>query len=480
MTSLTQGLARRIHTARIEHFSEWEREQSAKVVMDTLAVMVGGAMSELREPILNYLGMSPQKGPSRVLGTDWRLPPELSALVNGTFGAALDFDDVVSTMPGHPSAIVMAVVAAELDLRTISGRDLIEAHIVGLEVSSKLGVGLTKGYYDRGFHGTCALGVFVGVAVLACLRRLDEQTIAAALGMASSMSSGLRCNFGTMTKALHTGWAAQWSVHAVNLAQSGVTACTTALEANAGYFETYGDAASDTEAVLRAWGEPWAIRSPGVGLRNFACYNALQRPMHAVLDLKSRVDLTPASLQHLSCWMHPGGMQGAIYPRPTTGFEGKFSLQYVLAAGVLDGAYSLQTFTDEAVNRPAIQALLKKIEACEMDVCGTTDPQAIGGALEGAKGFVQVSVTLASGAVETCRLSVAPGHPARPLGWDELHAKFMDCARFAHFPVAKAEAACALLQSLETCADIKEIADLLVAAPASRDAGKAAELAAAQ
>jgi 2-methylcitrate dehydratase PrpD len=463
MTQLTLRLAQCIHDARFEDFSEDAREQSARVLADTFAVTLAGARSELRQPMADYLKLSAQtSGGSRVLGTDWSLAPDVSALVNGTFGAALDFDDVMPLMPGHPSAIVIGVVAAELDSQTISGRALIEAHIVGVEVSARLGMTLTKGHYDRGFHGTGSLGVFVGVAVLARLRNLDVHTIATALGIASSMSSGLRCNFGTMTKALHTGWAAQWAVNAVNLAQSGVTACTTALEAEAGYLATYGVAESDPQTLMATWGRPWAIVSPGLGMRNFACYNALQRPMHAVLTLCKRLELTAQTLEHLSCWMHPGGMQGAIHPNPRTGFEGKFSLQYVLAAGVLDGAYSLWTFSDEAVHRPEIRDLLRKIDASEREVCAITDPAAIGGDLVGAKGFVQVAVTLKSGHTESCRVSVAPGHPARPLAWEDLHAKFSDCARFATFPAAKAEAAFAQLRSLVQCPDIRSIADLLV------------------
>lgn len=247
MTPLTQTIAEFVHAADLDTFPEAARDGLVKVIADTFAVALAGSRSELREPLRDYVRRAGLAGSCRTIGGEFSLPADAAALVDGAFGAALDFDDVMPMMPGHPSAIVIACALAALRDTPISGKALIDAHIVAVEVGAKLGLGLTKGHYDRGFHGTGTLGIFVGVATLARLRRLPVETTRTAFGIAASLSSGIKGNFGTMTKALHTGWAAQHAVTAVTLAESGVTASAAALEGHEGYFAAYG---TDRKSVV--------------------------------------------------------------------------------------------------------------------------------------------------------------------------------------------------------------------------------------
>jgi 2-methylcitrate dehydratase PrpD len=149
-----------------------------------------------------------------------------------------------------------------------------------------------------------------------------------------------------------------------------------------------------------------------------------------------------------------------IYPRPKTGLEGKFSLPYVLAAGVLDGAYGLGSFSDEAVNRPAVRALYDRIEVKEEVRCGGYDPL-----LEtrpaGARGFVEVEAATTDGRTRTLRVDVAPGHPQLELGWDDIRHKFLDCARHGGIDSGRAERAFDALTRFEQCEDVDALAKLL-------------------
>jgi 2-methylcitrate dehydratase PrpD len=153
-------------------------------------------------------------------------------------------------------------------------------------------------------------------------------------------------------------------------------------------------------------------------------------------------------------------MHVLTYPRPVTGLEAKFSLEYSLAAGVLDGGYSLWSFGDEAVQRPAIQALLGNIVASEDPRCAGNDPL-LKTRSSGSRGFVEVEVELTDGRSETLRVDQAPGHPARELGWDELHTKFLDCAAHADIAKDKAERAFVSLTKFEQCSDVNDVVALL-------------------
>jgi 2-methylcitrate dehydratase PrpD len=160
-------------------------------------------------------------------------------------------------------------------------------------------------------------------------------------------------------------------------------------------------------------------------------------------------------------------MQVLTYSRPTTGLEAKFSLQYALAAGALDGAYSIATFTDEAVRRSEIAALYERIDAREDPSSRGDDPD-FEKRSSGSRGFVEVEVRLRDGRSDTIRVDKAPGSPSRELTWDDLHAKFMDCARHTRsepgrhgIDQSKAQQAFESIQRLDALGDVGAVVELL-------------------
>jgi 2-methylcitrate dehydratase PrpD len=384
----------------------------------------------------------------------------MAALVNGTFGHALDFDDVLSMMPAHPSAVILSALCADARLGELPGKALIEAYVIGIEVGGKIGQAITVGHYHRGFHGTGTLAIFSALAALAKRYHLDVATTRTAFGIAASMASGLLRNFGTMTKPLHTGLASRNALAAVNLARNGFTAAPDILEASSGFFAAYGVEASRPERAIDGLGNPWVIVDPGLALKRFPCCYASHRGMDGMLQLRQRLGLTAENLQRLNCRMPPGGMRVLIYPQPKTGLEGKFSLQYALAAGILDGEYTLWSFTDEAVNRPQIRDLLARLCVSEDPRCAGNDPL-LETRSSGSRGYVEVEAVCADGRCDTVRVEQAPGHPARELTWEDIAAKFMDCAAQAHIDTSKAQQALGILACLETCTDFGEVVALL-------------------
>ena len=457
---LTETIACFIRDSGLKDCPPEAVDKAKKVIADTFAAILAGAGSEVAPPLLRYLEASGGSGASPIWGTKLGATPEVATLVNGTFGHALDFDDVLSMMPAHPSAVILPAVCAEARTRPLTGRALIEAQVIGIEVGGKIGLGMTLAHYHRGFHGTGTLGIFCATAALAKRYGLDVATTCGALGIAASMASGLRRNFGTMTKPLHTGWAARSALAAVQLAASGFSAGDDVLEAKSGFFAAYGVPESDPGVTARGLGKPWVIVDPGIALKKYACCYASHRGMDGVLALRRRHDFTADGIVKLECRMPPGGMQVLTYPDPATGLEGKFSLQYSLAAGALDGQYTLWSFTDEAVKRPAIRSLLERVVARETQQCRGDDPE-FDKRSSGSRGFVEVEIALANGTRDTIRIDKPPGHPARELTWDDLHAKFTDCATQAGLAPDRAQRAFELLNRLETLDDVSAMLDLL-------------------
>ena len=453
----TATIAEFIVNTKAADFPAGSAEKAIKVIADTFAVILAGVSSEVAEPLQRYLESARESGASPILGTGRTASPETAALINGTYGHSLDYDDVLSMMPAHPSVVIVAALLASINGKPMSGKEFIEAYIIGVEVGGKIGLGMTNDHYQRGFHATGTLALFSGLAALAKLHRLDAPAIQQAFGIAGSMASGLRRNFGTMTKPLHSGLAARSALTAVRLAMAGFTAADDIMEAKAGFYSTYGTADSDPQVTANGLGKPFVISSPGIAVKKFPCCYATHRAIDGVLTLRERLGFDAASIDKVICRMPPGGMHVLTYPRPVTGLEGKFSLPYSIAAGVLDGKFSLWSFSDEAVRRPEIASLYEHIDAHETATSRGDDPH-FDKRSSGSRGFVEVEVLLKDGRKDQIRIDVPPGSPSRELTWDELHSKFMDCARQApRISNASAEAAFAAIRTLQSVADISAI-----------------------
>lgn len=439
-------------------------DKAKKVIADTIAVILSGAASEVAPPLLGWAAAQ-GSGPCPLLGSGQAASPALSALLHGAFGAALDFDDVLSMMPAHPAAVIIPALIAGLAERPATGRAFIDAYVIGLEAGSKLSLGVGLGHYMKGFHATGTLGVFCGLAALARHRGLSEAETRMAFGLAASTACGLQANFGTMTKPFHSGWAAQSAVIAADLIQNGFTAAPAALEAERGFLAAYGTAASDASLVAPTLGRPWTILEPGVALKKFPNCYATHRAIDAVRIIEERIGPLRGKLDRLVCRVAPKALRPLPFERPVTGLESKFSMQHALAAKIWFASLEIASFSDAATQVPEVRALYEKIEAHEDMACAAEDPDWDAKSY-GTRGFVTVEAQLTGGGVESARVDTPPGHPARELSWEELRAKFMDCAQSCGLPGDRAADVFAGLRRLDQVHDVTALlAPLSEAAP---------------
>jgi 2-methylcitrate dehydratase PrpD len=449
---LSLGLAEFVKNADIEDAGADAIELAKRVIVDTIAVILSGAGSDVAGPMLDYVSRMGQ-GAVPLIGTDAAANAPAAALVGGTFGAALDFDDVLSMMPGHPAAVIMPALIAQCYDTPVSGKDFVDAYIVGLEVGSKLSQGVGIRHYQRGYHTTGTIALFCAVAALARRFDLSVDQTRMALSLAASTASGIQANFGTMTKPLHSGWAAQSAVIAIDLVRSGFTASLSALEDKGGYLAAYGTEESDAGKVLPLLGQPWTIVSPGIALKKFPTCYATHRAIDGVAEIEREVGPLLGQLDKLTCRVVPGALLPLRFDRPKTGLEGKFSMPYGLAVAVLDRHLTIASFEDAAVMRPEIWSLYDRIEVIEDEVCGAEDPD-YNKKSAGTRGFVIVEALLSDGRTIRRRVDTAPGHPKRPLGWEDLNVKFLDCARSCAVDEGVAQKAFDALRDLEKSADV--------------------------
>lgn len=408
------------------------------VIADTFSANIAGATSDVLPVLQRYIAASGGQGDKVLLGTTLRTAPELAALANGTMSAALEFDDVLSMMPGHPSAVVMGALQADDAALAATGADVAASYAVGVQAGARIAQAMTLDHYKRGFHVTGTVALFSAVGALAHIRSLDEATTRRALGIAASMASGIHGNFGTMAKPLHSGLAARNAVAAVQLATAGLTASERVFETEGGFFDAYGSENSSARHVEGLFAGPWIFDEPGVTLKLFPCCYASHRGMDAVQTLMARMGIGAADVESVVGLTPPGGLIPLKFPKPKTHFESLFSLPYALAVTLLDGHPGLRSFSQQRVTSADVAAMLDRITVTESDDC-VADHPGYEQKSYGSRGEVRVRITTRDGRSDAEHVHLAPGHPARPMTWQQAQAKFLGCAAVAGFDAATSE-----------------------------------------
>ncbi|MGC9417363.1 MAG: MmgE/PrpD family protein [Rhodovulum sp.] len=317
-------------------------------VLDWMACALAGRDEPVarlaRDLVLEERG-APQ---AALAGSATRVPARAAALANGVASHALDYDDTHFAHIGHPSVAVIPAALALAEKTGADGAAFLDAALIGVEASIRVGVWLGRGHYQTGFHQTGTAGAFG--AALAGARLLDadgEQ----ALGLVSTRASGLKSQFGTMGKPFNAGIAAANGVEAALLAARGFVSNPEGLEAPQGFGETHAGAADD--CALKGLGERWLFET--VSHKFHACCHGT----HAMIEaLRSLMPLDPDAVTGITVITHPRWLKVCHQPAPTTGLGAKFSYR-VIAAMVLAGydTASLTTFNDDACNEPALIAL---------------------------------------------------------------------------------------------------------------------------
>jgi 2-methylcitrate dehydratase PrpD len=404
-------------------------ETAREAILDTVGVTIAGARSEATVPLNQTVLNTAGAGSSLIFGDDRRTDALSATLINGMASHALDFDDCSNTMGGHPSSPVVPAIWALAEENGSDGEAFIAAYVAGVECECKIGRAVNFHHYEKGWHPTSTLGTFGSAAACGHLLGLDSERLAHALALAASMASGLKANFGTMTKPFHVGHAARNGLLAALLARNGMKANPAALEDSQGFFAVYNGAGTfAAERILQEWGKPLDVMEPGIAFKRHPCCASTHPAVDAILELRGRYGLTPDSVALVESWTHPRRLKHTNRPNPQHGLDSKFSVQYVLARALAEGIVSLDHFSDQAVFEAPIRELMGRIRAAP-------DPQAT---METTDHFyARVRVTLQSGEqVET--------YVDRPLGRDRDHplpagtleAKFRDCAGQALTAVA--------------------------------------------
>ena len=447
--TIAAALAERIAGVRYDDLPAPALHWAKVAILDTVGCTLAGSTEPCARIADRVISGGASCGPSLIFGTERRATPLDAALINGTASHALDYDDVSNTLGGHPSAPILPALFALAEARNADGRALLTAFVTGFETETRIARGVNFHHYEKGWHPTATLGVFGATAACCHLLGMPSDRIAVALGLAASLASGVKANFGTMTKPLHVGHASRNGLLAALLADDGFTGNPGAFEHKQGFLLVFNGAGNfNPDAILRDWGSPWDIENPGVGIKQYPCCGSTHPAVDAMLTLVREHDLTPAAVARVDSWTHPRRLMHTNRPDPNSELDAKFSVQYCLARALADRRVVLEHFEGDAYRAPAIRALLPRIHAAPI-------PEATMNTSEHFGATVQVTLTDGRVLSQTVRRAVGRGSDD-PLPTELVEAKFIDCATRV-LPPGTARGLLTLLRGLDGVADINSV-----------------------
>jgi 2-methylcitrate dehydratase PrpD len=420
---LARAIAERIHRLRCEDLTPGALDWVRTAFVDTVGVTLAGIVEDGPRILMRVPGISAAPGPSLILASTRRTSALDAALVNGTASHALDYDDVSGVLGGHPSVMLIPPMLAVAESVAASGRDLALAYVVGFETECRIARGVHFHHYDKGWHPTATLGIFGTVAAAARLLRLTPEQTAVAIGLAASLASGLKANFGTMTKPLHVGHAVRNGLFAALMAREGFTANPAALEARQGFLDVFnGPGTFSVERMLADWYAPLEVEGGGEpGLKPYPCCGSAHASINRMVHLARTHDLTPERVEAIEIMPHPRRLPHTDNPDPRTPLAAKFSVQYVVARALADRAVRLEHFEGAAPFDPTIRALMARTTARPHPGMADDSPLQWG---------AEVVVTTRDGQRLASRLDdfERRGPGGQPMTGEELWDKFSDCA----------------------------------------------------
>ncbi len=459
-SGLTDYVGNFVANTKYEDIPQDVIELGKKSILDGLGLALAGSAAQtgtICRQYLDHLGIC--DGKALVIGSSKKTAPRFAAFVNGVSIHADDFDDTqlavakdrVYGLLVHPTVPVLPAVLALSEGRNVSGKELMLAYHLGVEVECKIAEAIAPRHYQDGFHSTGTCGPFGSTAASAKILGFEHKKILNAFGLAASQSGGLRENFGTMTKPFQAGHAAEVGVAAAELVALGWSAAEQILEADRGFFHAFGGS-YDPASIMNRLGKPWTFASPGISLKPYPSGSLAHPAMTEMVRLIEANDIKADQIEKVDVGANHQMTTTLLHHQPKTGLEAKFSMEFCMAILLLERKAGLGEFSDKATQRTDVREMIARINFY-------VDPEAEGAGFDKMTSILKIH--LKGRKVITGRADFAKGSPTNPMTFDEAATKFRGCAEYAGCTKAKAEKIIAFVKSLDTASDLIALWPLL-------------------
>lgn len=456
--TITEEAARFVEGLRYEDIPADAIRIGLRCVMDAMGLYVAGSEEHSVHILIDDARETGGREDALLLGgSGLKVPVALAARILGTAGHAHDWDDTqVSVDPAHVYGLLThptippltAALCVAQYLGGADGRLVMLAFQAGVEVESKISEWMLPQHYLSGKHSSGTVGTFGAFVAAAIMLGLKGEALRRGFGIAASMASGIRCNFGTMTKPLHVGRASENGVTAAFLAKRGFTADIAGLDGPWGFFAVMGGGIS-TDKIAQGFGRTWSIIKPGVSIKPYPCGILTHPTMDLMLRLVTEADVKPEEIASITIHAGTNILKPIRYPIASNHLEAKFSLPAEVSMIALARQAGKHEFSDAFVASDAMQAMQRRVKT-------EFDP-----AIE-AMGFDKVrsriTITRHDGTiVEGWADERYRGGPDNPMADAEVEAKLRSCCA----GVLGADAQDEMIRKIWAMLDMPDATDLV-------------------
>ncbi|MHA6627191.1 MmgE/PrpD family protein [Pseudonocardia sichuanensis] len=440
--SATRTLARGAVAARDRPLPERAVRAALAAIVDWTAVTVGGAVAEPATALRR--GLLTGAGPCRLPGTRDGASAETAALVNGTAAHTLELDDIYAPGLYHPGAPTIAAALAAGERCGVSGADLVRGVVVGYEVGNRVASTLGAAHY-RYWHNTGTAGALAAAAAAAEVLRLDVDRFAHALALAATTGAGLQQTFrsDSMGKPLHSGHAAQAGTVAAFAASAGFTGTPSVLDGEIGMGAVMSDSPS-WDAAAAPFGPAFLVERTSV--KPYPCCGHVFAAIDAALELRE-AGVRAEEVTRIEAESYSTALTVAGNPAPTTPFEAKFSIPFVVAHALVHGEVAAGAFTTDGLADERVTALMGRVALRPGAEFDEAFP---------ARRGARVTVVGRDERERAVTVADRRGDPANPVTREQLDAKFRSLVEPVLGPDRAAELG-ELLWDLTGVADVRSL-----------------------
>lgn len=416
--NILKQLTKYIESITYETIPQEHIKIAKELLEDGIACLIAGSREQ---KIRNYAVYAKEilgNGVANIIGLgNYKVSPEKAAMANAMSVHIRDFDDICVSICAHCTASELGVLFAVSQKMTVTGKQVLEAYIAGVEAASVLARGFYGGDYAKALDSTATMGIYAAVTAAGKLYGLSEEEWINALSLAASEGIGFRANYGTDAKDLTMGRTAEKALYIVEMAKRGFTANPDIFEDTMGYqqglrckFRKEIFEKSINERISE-------FDNPGLVKKYYPTCGSMHTGIDAALEIIRKYNVDATEVAQVYCQAHPDIVEGNLYPVPKNPSEGKFSLPYCIALAFIHKKVGLEPFEGEKITEKAALKFMEKIEIEPSDQF--SDAQNKG---------VQLTVVMQDGYVYKTTVTEQTGTPLKPLDEQMRLEKFQECA----------------------------------------------------
>jgi 2-methylcitrate dehydratase PrpD len=439
---VTEVLAKFVVDTRWDDLPPPVTHQAKRSLMNFFAVALTGCRDQTFETALQSLAAFSGGRQATLIGRRERIDALSAAFLNAAGANVLDFCDTHVPTAIHPTAPLAPALLALAELKSVSGRDLILAFVLGQEVECRIGLAISPSHYNKGWHITATCGVFGAAAGSGKLLALSPAQMVWALGTAATQAAGLCECLGTPAKSVGVGNAARNGLWAALLAEKGFAGPAEPLNGRQGYYHALGETPK-LSALTDRLGESWEIMP--TSYKPYPCGFVMHPAIDCVLDWRRENPV--AVVEKVVVTGNPLMAARADRSNISSGRESQVSVQHAVAAALTFGKAGLEQFTDACVNDPSVRVLRGKVEVVRDEKYSTV--------------AAAVAITTADGKTHELSQQAARGSDSNPMSDRDLEDKLRDAAAGWN-PCHDVAPLIEAIWALDTSQDISRLAALAV------------------